>query len=132
VADTAGDEANEGLARLRLGKVELLDDQRLAELLEHRGADLHGRQAIAPRLGCRHRELVLRLDRSPSVVYDGPVLGALRARAPERHGPFVGVVKTNEKYGIAVPKGYGILERVDRALHRSSPTAPSSGCSAGG
>ena len=43
VADAAGDEANENLARPRLGEVDLLDDERPAELLENRSADLHGR-----------------------------------------------------------------------------------------
>jgi polar amino acid transport system substrate-binding protein len=60
--------------------------------------------------------LDLQTGRCDAVVYDAPVLGALKARAPERYGPFVGVLKTNEKYGIAVPKGSGILRRVDRAL----------------
>ena len=41
MADAAGDEAHEHLARLRLGQVDLLHLERLAELLEHRGADLH-------------------------------------------------------------------------------------------
>ena len=44
VADPAGDEPHERLAGLRLGELELLDDERLTELLEHRGADLHGAQ----------------------------------------------------------------------------------------
>ena len=41
VADAAGDEADEHLAGLRLGEVELLDDEGLAELLEDGGTDLH-------------------------------------------------------------------------------------------
>jgi hypothetical protein len=41
VADAARDEADERLAGLRLGQVELLHLQRAAELLQHRGADLH-------------------------------------------------------------------------------------------
>jgi hypothetical protein len=43
MADAAGDEPDEHLARLRLLQVELLDDERLAEFLEDGGADLHGR-----------------------------------------------------------------------------------------
>ena len=39
VADAAGDEPHEHLARPRLGEVELLHDQRLGELLEQRRAD---------------------------------------------------------------------------------------------
>ena len=46
VADAARGEPDEHLARLRLGEVELLDDERLAELLEHRCADLHVRQSL--------------------------------------------------------------------------------------
>ena len=42
VADAAGDQPYQDLALLRLGKVELLDDQRLPEAFQDRGADLHG------------------------------------------------------------------------------------------
>ena len=41
VADAARLEAHEHLARLRLGQVDLGHVQRLTELLEHRGANLH-------------------------------------------------------------------------------------------
>ena len=41
VAHTARREPDEHLALLRLGEVELLDDERSAELLEHGGADPH-------------------------------------------------------------------------------------------
>ena len=41
VADTARDEPDEHLARPRLGELDLLHHERPAELLEHRGADLH-------------------------------------------------------------------------------------------
>ena len=41
VADAAGDEPHERLAGLRLGQLDVLDDERLPELLEHRGAYLH-------------------------------------------------------------------------------------------
>jgi polar amino acid transport system substrate-binding protein len=60
--------------------------------------------------------LDVQTGRCDAAVYDAPALGTLKARAPDRYGPFVGVVKTDEKYGIAVPKGSGILRRVDRAL----------------
>jgi hypothetical protein len=43
VADTARRESDECLALPRLREVELLDDERLTELLEDGGADLHGR-----------------------------------------------------------------------------------------
>ena len=41
MADAARDEAYENLAGLRLGQIDLLDLERLTELLEYRGADLH-------------------------------------------------------------------------------------------
>ena len=41
VADAARDEADEHLARARLRELDLLHDERPAELLEHRGANLH-------------------------------------------------------------------------------------------
>ena len=41
MADAAGDESHEHLAGLRLGQVELLDLERLAEALQHGGANLH-------------------------------------------------------------------------------------------
>ena len=44
VADAAGGEPDEHLARLRLGELDLLDDERLPELLEHCGADPHRRR----------------------------------------------------------------------------------------
>src|SRR3954447_24406279 len=48
VADAAGDEAHERLARARLVELDLLDFERSSEVLEHRGADLHGRILPAP------------------------------------------------------------------------------------
>ena len=41
VADPAGDEPDQHLPGLRLGQLDLLDPERLPELLEHRGAHLH-------------------------------------------------------------------------------------------
>ena len=41
VAHPAGGEADQDLSGLRLGQVDLLHLERRAELLEHRGADLH-------------------------------------------------------------------------------------------
>jgi hypothetical protein len=43
VADTAGNEANQHLPRSRLGELDLLDSERLAELLQHRRAHPHRR-----------------------------------------------------------------------------------------
>src|SRR4051794_13197561 len=41
VADAARDEADEHLARVRLGELDLVHGERLPELLEHGGTDLH-------------------------------------------------------------------------------------------
>ena len=42
VADAAGGEAHQHLARPRPVELDVLDDERLGELLEYGGADLHG------------------------------------------------------------------------------------------
>ena len=65
VADAARDEPDERLARLRLGQLDVLDDERLSELLENGGADLHppillsrtggARARACPRLRARRR-----------------------------------------------------------------------------
>ena len=60
--------------------------------------------------------LDLQTGRCEAVVYDAPALGTLKARAPLRYGPFVGVVKTGEQYGIAIPKGGTLLAPVNKAL----------------
>ena len=62
VADAAGDEADEHLARARLGELDLLHDERLAELLEYRGADLHARK---PRIQVLRRVAVNRRAETP-------------------------------------------------------------------
>ena len=43
VADAAGGEPDEHLARAGPVELDVLDDERLGELLEHGGADLHAR-----------------------------------------------------------------------------------------
>ncbi len=48
VADAAGDEPDQHLARPRISQVQLLDDERTAELLQHRGAYLHRRPSTLP------------------------------------------------------------------------------------
>src|SRR5262245_49203047 len=60
--------------------------------------------------------LDLQTGRCQAVVYDAPSLGSLKARAPDRYGPFVGVIKTGERYGVALPKGSQLLTPVDAAL----------------
>jgi hypothetical protein len=54
VAHAAGDEPDQHLAGLRLGQIDLRHDERLAELLEHRGAHPHGRCTLRARRR-RHR-----------------------------------------------------------------------------
>src|SRR5262249_7382629 len=60
--------------------------------------------------------LDLQTGRCQAVVYDAPTLGTLKARAPGRYGPFVGVIKTGEHYGVALPNGSPLLRSVDAAL----------------
>jgi glutamine transport system substrate-binding protein len=60
--------------------------------------------------------LNVQTGRCDVVVYDAPALGTLKARAPARYGPFVGVIDTRESYGIAFPKGGTLVGPVDRAL----------------
>jgi polar amino acid transport system substrate-binding protein len=60
--------------------------------------------------------LNLQTGRCQAVVYDAPTLGTLKSRAPNRYGPFIGVIRTGEQYGIALPKGSELLASVDAAL----------------
>jgi glutamine transport system substrate-binding protein len=60
--------------------------------------------------------LDLQTGRCDVVVYDAPALGTLKSRAPERYGPFVGVIRTGERYGIAMAKGSVLLGPVNKAL----------------
>jgi len=60
--------------------------------------------------------LDLQTGRCEAAVYDAPALGTLKARAPLRYGPFVGVIKTREEYGIALPRGGSLLGPVNTAL----------------
>lgn len=60
--------------------------------------------------------LDLQTGRCDVVVYDAPALGTLKARARDRYGPFVGVIKTGEKYGIAMPKGSPLMRPINQAL----------------
>jgi ABC-type amino acid transport substrate-binding protein len=49
-------------------------------------------------------------------VYDAPTLGTQKARTPDRYGPFVGVIRTGEQYGVALPRGSALTTTVDAAL----------------
>jgi polar amino acid transport system substrate-binding protein len=94
---------------------------RICALRKSTGAD-QAQTRIAPskpvRLVGNVSTLMLNLQtgRCQAVVYDAPTLGTLKARAPDRYGPFVGVIRTGEQYGIAVPKGSALLASADAAL----------------
>lgn len=94
---------------------------RVCALAKTTGADL-ARTRIAPTnpvaLIGNVPTLMLNLQtgRCDVVVYDAPALGTLKARAPDRYGPFVGVIRTGEQYGIAIPKGTGLVGPVNAAL----------------
>lgn len=60
--------------------------------------------------------LDLQTGRCDAVVYDAPALGTLKARAPDRYGPFAGIIETREEYGIAFPRGSALVGPVNRAL----------------
>ena len=44
-------------------------------------------------------------NRCDAVVYDAPALAVLRSQVPQRYGPFAGVIRTRESYGVVLPKG---------------------------
>jgi polar amino acid transport system substrate-binding protein len=94
---------------------------RVCALAKSTGADV-ARTTIAPvrpvvQIGnIPSLMLNLQTGRCDVVVYDAPALGTLKARAPDRYGPFVGVIKTGERYGVAVPKGSPLLAPADKAV----------------
>jgi polar amino acid transport system substrate-binding protein len=94
---------------------------RICALTKSTGADA-AKTVIAPakptRLIGNVPTLMLNLQtgRCQAVVYDAPTLGTLKARTPDRYGPFIGVIKTGEQYGVALPKGSQLLSAVDAAV----------------
>lgn len=60
--------------------------------------------------------LDVQTGRCDVVVYDLPALATLKARAPDRYGPFVGLFRTRERYGIALPQGSPLAASVNTAL----------------
>lgn len=94
---------------------------RICALAKSTGADV-ARTRIAPvrpvALVGNVPTLMLNLQtgRCDVVVYDAPALGTLKKRAPDRYGPFVGVIATGEQYGIAMPKGSTLAAPVNAAL----------------
>ena len=71
-----------------------------------------------PRLVANPSQLTYDLysARCDAIVFDAPALGAARAAAPERYGPFAGRIVTREHYGIAFPKGSPLRASVNAAL----------------
>jgi polar amino acid transport system substrate-binding protein len=51
-----------------------------------------------------------------AAVFDAPILGALRAGAPDRYGPLIGRIATGERYGVVFEKGSGLRPSVNQAL----------------
>lgn len=98
-----------------------LQKLRVCALAKSTGADL-ARTKIAPSTpvvavgNVPTLMLNLQTGRCDVVVYDAPTLGTLKARAPDRYGPFVGVIRTGEQYGISLPKGSPLLGPVNKAL----------------
>jgi polar amino acid transport system substrate-binding protein len=94
---------------------------RVCALAKSTGADV-ARTTIAPvrpvvQIGnIPSLMLNLQTGRCDVVVYDAPALGTQKARAPDRYGPFVGVIKTGERYGVAVPKGSPLLAPAEKAV----------------
>ncbi len=54
--------------------------------------------------------------RCDAVVFDAPALAVLRRQAPDRYGPLVGRIVTNEKYAIALERGSPLRPRLDSAV----------------
>lgn len=71
-----------------------------------------------PRLVSTPSQLLYDLynDRCDAVVYDAAVLGAARAAAPERYGPFAGRIMTRERYAFVFPRGSALRAPVNAAL----------------
>lgn len=51
-----------------------------------------------------------------AIVADAPTLAVLKREAPDRYGPLVGRIVTNERWAIALPKGSTLTPAVDTAL----------------
>lgn len=58
----------------------------------------------------------LRKGRCDAVIYDAPILATQRAQVPRLYGPLVGVIETNEDYGIVLPTGSPLAAVVNDAL----------------
>lgn len=58
----------------------------------------------------------LRVGRCDAAVLDVPILAAERASTPDRYGPFAGLLRTNERYGVVLEKDSALTERIDGAV----------------
>jgi len=58
----------------------------------------------------------LRKGRCDVVIYDAPILATQRAQVPRLYGPLVGVIETNEDYGVVLPTGSPLAAAVNDAL----------------
>ena len=54
--------------------------------------------------------------RCDAIVFDAPALEVLSRQAPDRYGPLVGRIVTNERYAIALEKGSALRPRLNAAL----------------
>jgi len=54
--------------------------------------------------------------RCDAIVFDAPALAVLSRQAPDRYGPLVGRIVTNERYAIALEKGSALRPRLNAAL----------------
>ena len=54
--------------------------------------------------------------RCDAIVADAPALAVLRRQAPDRYGPLVGRIVTNEKYAAALEKGSALRPQINAAL----------------
>jgi polar amino acid transport system substrate-binding protein len=54
--------------------------------------------------------------RCDAIVFDAPALAVLRRQAPDRYGPLVGRIATNERYAASFEKGSALRVPVNTAL----------------
>jgi polar amino acid transport system substrate-binding protein len=58
----------------------------------------------------------LQASRCDAVIYDAPILATQRAQVPRLYGALVGVIETNEDYGVVLPTGSPLAATVNDAL----------------
>lgn len=60
--------------------------------------------------------LALQVGTCDAVVYDLPTLATLKDRAPARYGALAGRIVTGEQYGVVLPKGSALTDRVSSVI----------------